>query len=60
MAGANGEKSPNGMLGMLLDLLVAEKSGFRLADGDGPGGLSEFGERMTKEALEALGNGAAK
>jgi len=60
MAGANDGKSPNGMLGMLMDLLVAEKSGFRLADGDGPSGLKEFSDRMTKEALDSLANGPAK
>jgi uncharacterized membrane protein YqiK len=61
VGGAAGEKgSPNGMLGMLLDLLVADKSGFALAESDGPAGLKEFGDRMTKEALESLSNGTGK
>jgi multidrug efflux pump subunit AcrA (membrane-fusion protein) len=56
-----GEKGgQTGLVGMLLDLLVAEKSGFAPQGPDDPVGLKEYGERMSKEALEALANGASK
>jgi uncharacterized membrane protein YqiK len=44
----------NGMLGLLLSLLVAEKSGFQLANSEEPAALKELTERMTHEALESL------
>jgi uncharacterized membrane protein YqiK len=44
----------SGMLGLLLNLLVAEKSGFHAANGDEPAALKEMSERITREALEAL------
>jgi hypothetical protein len=44
----------NGMLGLLLSLLVAEKSGFQLANSEEPAALKELTERMTREALETL------
>jgi uncharacterized membrane protein YqiK len=43
-----------GMLGLLLNLLVAEKSGFHTANGDEPAALKEMSERITREALETL------
>jgi uncharacterized membrane protein YqiK len=49
-----------GLVGTLLDLLVAEKSGFALQAPDDPAGLKEYGERMSREALEMLANGASK
>jgi hypothetical protein len=52
------EKGNHGLVGMLLDLLVAEKSGFATPAPDDPTGLKEYGERMSREALEALANGA--
>jgi hypothetical protein len=56
-----GEKAgSSGLVTTLLDLLVAEKSGFALQAPDDPAGLREFGDRMSKEALEALANGAGK
>jgi uncharacterized membrane protein YqiK len=56
-----GEKAVSGgLVATLLDLLVAEKSGFALQSPDDPAGLREFGDRMSKEALEALANGAGK
>jgi uncharacterized membrane protein YqiK len=58
--GAGGEKGSNGMMGLLIDLLVAEKSGFALQAQDDPAGLKEYGERMSREAMASLVNGAAK
>jgi uncharacterized membrane protein YqiK len=54
--GAGGAEAggSGGMLGMLLNLLVAEKSGFHTANGDEPAALKEMSERITREALEAL------
>jgi uncharacterized membrane protein YqiK len=43
-----------GMLGLLFNLLVAEKSGFQPAGGEEPAALKELSERITREALEAL------
>lgn len=48
VADANGQ----GLLGLLINLLVAEKSGFDLAGKDGASPLEEIAERMTREALE--------
>ncbi len=59
MAGANGENghaigSSSGMMGMLINLLVAEKSGFQLSDQGGMAGLQEFADKMTREALDSM------
>jgi hypothetical protein len=58
MAGAQGDSTGNsgvsGMLGMLLNLLVAEKSGFQPVDTDEMSGLKEISERLTRDALESL------
>jgi uncharacterized membrane protein YqiK len=45
-----------GLLGTLISLLVAEKSGFQLTDanGHGLGSLQEFADRMTKEAMDSM------
>jgi hypothetical protein len=62
MAGANGENGhgaapSQGLLGMLINLLVAEKSGFQPADSAGVASLQEFADRMTKEAMESMQQG---
>jgi hypothetical protein len=58
MAGPNGEGAgpggASGMLGMLLNLLVAEKSGFQPVDVTEVSGLKEISERLTRDALESL------
>ena len=45
-----------GLLGTLISLLVAEKSGFQLTDanGHGMGSLQEFTNAMTKEAMASM------
>jgi uncharacterized membrane protein YqiK len=58
-AGANGENgqagsTSQGLLGLLINLLVAEKSGFQPADSSGLASLQEFADRMTKEAMESM------
>jgi uncharacterized membrane protein YqiK len=50
----SGTAQGSGMLGLLLNLLVAEKSGFHPGDGAEPAGLKELSERITREALESL------
>jgi uncharacterized membrane protein YqiK len=59
MAASNGENghaagAGQGLLGMLLSLLVAEKSGFEPAGSGSVTGLEEMTERMTREAVEAM------
>ena len=68
-ANANGESSltggaaaGSGLMGLLLSLLVAEKSGFQLAEHPGGTELSELTEKITRQAMasiqEAMGPGA--
>jgi uncharacterized membrane protein YqiK len=55
VAGGQGDSpATGGMLGLLLNLLVAEKSAFLTGDLPEPAGLKEFNERLTKEAMTAL------
>jgi uncharacterized membrane protein YqiK len=59
MAGAGGENghassAGQGLLGLLINLLVAEKSGFQVSDTSGMASLQEFAERMTREAMESM------
>jgi hypothetical protein len=44
----------SGMVGMLIQLLVAEKSGFQPGDPASLDSLKEFTERMTREAMESM------
>ena len=50
----NGSAGMSGLIGMLLNLLVAEKSGFQPVDAGEIGGLNEISERLTRDALESL------
>jgi uncharacterized membrane protein YqiK len=64
MAGGNGENghaasAGQGLLGLLISLLVAEKSGFQLADNAGMASLQEFADRMTREAMQSMQQAAA-
>jgi uncharacterized membrane protein YqiK len=61
VAGGNGtgenghtEAAGAGMLGLLINLLVAEKSGFQLSDTAASSALQEFAERMAKQAMESM------
>jgi uncharacterized membrane protein YqiK len=59
MAGSNGENGQasstgQGLLGLLINLLVAEKSGFQLSDAGGLDSLKEFADRMTREAMQSM------
>ena len=57
MAGGNGDQagtagSATGMMGLLLNLLVAERSGFQPVDPAEMTGLKDMSERLTREAME--------
>jgi hypothetical protein len=54
--GSNGDGhgAQNGLLGTLISLLVAEKSGFSPADGEGMGTIKEFAEKMAVEAMQQM------
>lgn len=58
VAGGNGENGSGnagqGMLGLLINLLVAEKSGFTPNGDAGLDNLKEFADRMTREALASM------
>jgi hypothetical protein len=49
-----GALAGNGVFGLLLNMLVAEKSGFQLVDQPGAADLREFTERVSKQAMEAI------
>jgi uncharacterized membrane protein YqiK len=55
-AGTNGEAGQEkGMLGLLINLLVAEKSGFQLSgDTTDVSALKEFADRMTRDAMTSI------
>ena len=52
--GGVGGGASQGVFGLLLNLLVAEKSGFSAIEGDGTASLQEFADRMTREAMESM------
>jgi uncharacterized membrane protein YqiK len=59
VAGANGADghaagASQGLLGTLISLLVAEKSGFQLTDTGAAASLKEFADRMSREAMESM------
>jgi uncharacterized membrane protein YqiK len=57
-AGANGDgHASQGLLGTLISLLVAEKSGFQPGDNPELAGLKEFADRMTRDALDVMQQG---
>ncbi len=59
VAGANGDgRGGTGLVGTLLELLVAEKSGFQPGDDASLGGLKEFADRMVREAMASVEQGA--
>ena len=58
VAGGAGEAGQNatgqGMIGLLINLLVAEKSGFQLSDAEGMATLRDFADRMTNDTLASM------
>ncbi len=60
MAGGDGQAAgAGGMLAMLLNLLVAEKSGFLPVDSGELAGLKEVSERLAREAAESMRQASA-
>jgi uncharacterized membrane protein YqiK len=55
-AGADGSTSTasQGVLGLLISLMVAEKSGFQLTENGSASALQEFADRMAKQAMESM------
>jgi uncharacterized membrane protein YqiK len=51
---ATGSLAGNGVFGLLLSLLVAEKSGFQLVDHPGGADLNEFTDKVARQAMEAI------
>jgi uncharacterized membrane protein YqiK len=49
-----GALASNGVFGLLLNMLVAEKSGFQLIDQPGSADLHDFTEKVAKQALDAI------
>jgi uncharacterized membrane protein YqiK len=49
-----GALAGNGVFGLLLNMLVAEKSGFQLVDQPGGADLRDFTETVAKQAMEAI------
>ncbi len=49
-----GALAGNGVFGLLLNMLVAEKSGFQLVDQPGGADLREFTETVAKQAMDAI------
>jgi uncharacterized membrane protein YqiK len=54
--GENGQgaQAAHGLLGMLISLMVAEKSGFQMTDNPSMASLREFVDRMTRDAMESM------
>ncbi|MFO0908274.1 MAG: SPFH domain-containing protein [Isosphaeraceae bacterium] len=52
--GSSGANAGQGLLGLLLSLMVAEKSGFQLDASTAPTDLQEFAEKMTRQAMVSM------
>jgi len=50
----HGDLTSQGLLGLLISLMVAEKSGFDLGSPEGAASLEEFADRMTREVTESM------
>lgn len=54
VAGGDDKRQGQGMLGLLIDLLTAEKSGFKPMEESETAELKDLADRMTGEAVESL------
>ena len=54
VAGGADEKSGQGMVGLLIDLLTAEKSGFKPAEEAATAELQTLADRMSRDAVDSL------
>ena len=56
-SGENGQgagAAAQGLLGTLISLMVAEKSGFDMTQNEGSSALREFSDRLARQAMEAM------
>jgi len=63
LSGQNGDGAAtptSGMLGTLIQLLVAEKSGFQQSDASGIDSLRDFTDRMTRDAMASMEQAATQ
>ena len=54
VGGADGKPQTGGMLGLLVDLLVAEKAGWQPAEVEPAAGLKDLAASMTHDGIESL------
>ena len=54
LTAAGGPAAGSGLMGLLLSLLVAEKSGFSMAEHPAESGLRTFTEQVTRQAMESI------
>ncbi len=54
VGGADGKPQTGGMLGLLVDLLVAEKAGWQPAEAEPTAGLKDLAASMTHDGIESL------
>ena len=54
LAAAGGAAAGSGLMGLLLSLLVAEKSGFEMVEHPAESGLRSFTEQVTRQAMESI------
>ena len=52
--GQSAASAGQGLLGMLISLMVAERSGFELTENSSSSALKEFNERMTRQAMDSM------
>jgi hypothetical protein len=51
---SSGSQSGQGLMGLLISLLVAEKSGFEMSKSDDLDQLKQFSDRMVQEAMKSM------
>jgi hypothetical protein len=54
LAAAGGANAGSGLFGLLLSLMVAEKSGFQLVEQPAESELRSFTEQVTRQAMDAI------
>ena len=54
LTAAGGAAAGSGLMGLLLSLLVAEKSGFQLVEHPGESGLRAFSDKVTRQAMDSI------
>jgi uncharacterized membrane protein YqiK len=57
--GSNSANAGQGMLGLLMSLLVAEKSGFAVSDNPELASLKDFADRISRQTIESMEQAAS-